>query len=363
MDVLKTRHACPLCRAPFRHFPAICAPLHSYLTRKFPNEMKVREEETKKLEKEEYQADSPVVAVMQSDASDFHSSKFVLEAFKCVDCQLLAVPPTVLTCGHIVCCSSSKKGALSIRRGKCPVEGCVGKRVAAENDAGERDPVCSLVDRILQHHVNREEYREAGTRSCSGISSKDDGATKSANDGTSGPASSSFLSSEKVILVGLSSDKGSRLNGRIAVVDSYCAATSRYSVKIDPPLKGMPKQFQVKSENLIRYVHFGVGCDGCGVYPISGRRYKCQDCSEEVGFDLCGDCYEDGIHKRTVADSEGGDVAAAGRFNQQHRPNHMMKEIEPDKNTAFLQWIQIHNSGLTMHQILQMLDVEENEHS
>ena len=34
---------------------------------------------------------------------------------------------------------------------------------------------------------------------------------------------------------------------------------------------------------------------------------KCCDCSEAIGFDLCGACFDKGLHKR---------AAAAGRFNQ-----------------------------------------------
>ncbi|KAJ8467794.1 hypothetical protein OPV22_030346 [Ensete ventricosum] len=38
-------------------------------------------------------------------------------------------------------------------------------------------------------------------------------------------------------------------------------------------------------------VHVGVGCDSCGIYPIIGKRYKCKDCKEAIGFDLCEACY------------------------------------------------------------------------
>jgi len=34
-------------------------------------------------------------------------------------------------------------------------------------------------------------------------------------------------------------------------------------------------------------IHNGVKCDGCGVYPIRGIRYKCSVC---VNFDLCSEC-------------------------------------------------------------------------
>ena len=39
------------------------------------------------------------------------------------------------------------------------------------------------------------------------------------------------------------------------------------------------------------HVHFGVGCDGCGVCPIVGERWQCLECQEKMGFDLCGHCY------------------------------------------------------------------------
>ncbi|KAL6899578.1 hypothetical protein ACP4OV_006236 [Aristida adscensionis] len=67
-------------------------------------------------------------------------------------------------------------------------------------------------------------------------------------------------------------------------------------------------------------IHIGVGCDSCGVYPIRGKRYKCQDCTELIGFDLCEACY----NTRLIL---------PGRFNQQHTPDHRM-ELD---DTALLQ--------------------------
>jgi len=62
------------------------------------------------------------------------------------------------------------------------------------------------------------------------------------------------------------------------------------------------------------YVHFGVGCDACGVYPISGRAFRCRDCPDQVGFDLCADCH-------TLHRGEG----YAGRFGQAHTKDHSME--------------------------------------
>ncbi|KAH9330094.1 hypothetical protein KI387_002202, partial [Taxus chinensis] len=41
-------------------------------------------------------------------------------------------------------------------------------------------------------------------------------------------------------------------------------------------------------------IHPFVGCDYCGIMPITGKRYKCRDCPESIGFDLCETCYETG---------------------------------------------------------------------
>ncbi|MQM01691.1 hypothetical protein Taro_034448 [Colocasia esculenta] len=56
-------------------------------------------------------------------------------------------------------------------------------------------------------------------------------------------------------------------------------------------------------------IHVRVGCDSCGMYPIVGKRYKCKDCKEKIGFDLCESCYN--TRSKLPA-----------RFNQQHTPDH-----------------------------------------
>ena len=60
-------------------------------------------------------------------------------------------------------------------------------------------------------------------------------------------------------------------------------------------------------------IHPNVGCDGCGMMPILGRRFNCLDCPERCGYDLCHSCYQRGN-------------AVPGRFNQRHTPRHRMEE-------------------------------------
>ncbi|XP_068323897.1 E3 ubiquitin-protein ligase PRT1-like [Pyrus communis] len=61
-------------------------------------------------------------------------------------------------------------------------------------------------------------------------------------------------------------------------------------------------------------IHPGCGCDSCGMYPIIGDRYKCIDCTEKMGFDLCSHCY----NTRSKL---------PGRFNQQHTPEHRLEHV------------------------------------
>lgn len=44
------------------------------------------------------------------------------------------------------------------------------------------------------------------------------------------------------------------------------------------------------------YVHRGCGCNGCGVVPIRGIRYRCANCAD---FDLCESCEAQGTHIKT----------------------------------------------------------------
>lgn len=50
------------------------------------------------------------------------------------------------------------------------------------------------------------------------------------------------------------------------------------------------------------------------MFPIIGDRYRCTDCTEKIGFDLCSDCYTTGSK-------------VPGRFNQQHTPEHKFEVV------------------------------------
>ena len=53
--------------------------------------------------------------------------------------------------------------------------------------------------------------------------------------------------------------------------------------------KGKNAKEEVKKEENKKEVHWFVSCDGCKMYPLKGKRYKCDVCPN---FDFCEECYK-----------------------------------------------------------------------
>ena len=71
--------------------------------------------------------------------------------------------------------------------------------------------------------------------------------------------------------------------------------TQEITNKLAEKFKGFPtlnislNTEEDKKEKKVKEVHFCVTCDGCGMRPIIGNRYKCKGCGN---FDFCEKCYE-----------------------------------------------------------------------
>ena len=71
--------------------------------------------------------------------------------------------------------------------------------------------------------------------------------------------------------------------------------TQEITNKLAEKFKGFPtlnislNTEEDKKEKKVKEVHFCVTCDGCGMRPIIGNRYKCKGCGN---FDFCETCYE-----------------------------------------------------------------------
>ncbi|KAH9622604.1 hypothetical protein KSS87_021571 [Heliosperma pusillum] len=103
---------------------------------------------------------------------------------------------------------------------------------------------------------------------------------------------------------------------RPMVLECGHVSTSKKSAKIGFELPTSEEHLLPWWKEYASKLHGGIGCDHCGMYPIVGERYKCQDCKERVGFDLCGECYNTRSKR-------------PGRFSQQHTQDHKFELVKP----------------------------------
>ncbi|CAN1140890.1 E3 ubiquitin-protein ligase PRT1 [Linum perenne] len=278
---------CPICRNPYRHFPAICVTLHFFLLKLYPlasirRQGQVLEDEkgkglfspqfgsnlsiidantqydpTKDLAHASSSVstasggnkESPTSAVQLKASSTGNDQSVSTDDVHCAACYQLLFLPVVLNCGHAFC-------ECCIVR---PANGPIRCQVCQSLHPGGTLKVCLEFDRFLAERFP-EEYksrRQAAETALVMIESS-----------TSG--------------LGGSSEEG-----------------------LTPLLT---------EEHLSSKTHKGVGCDSCGMYPIIGDRYRCINCVEDIGFDLCGECY----NSRSKL---------PGRFNQQHTEEHKFEHV------------------------------------
>ena len=250
-----TCRSCPLCRAELEYFAAPCAPLYQYVATRFYEEVSALETEAHEQEQLEFHARSVSVPVQPGRAADL----------SCIVCQRQqARRGLVSVCGHIFCegCFPEEP-----RKSLCPAGGCDARLIY-------RPKPCQLLLNI------------AGER--------DDGERRTGTPGTDGAGGGRRRAEPEA-----QASSVEVLTGALGAV-AVALADGDGSGRKAPP-----------------YTHFGVSCDGCGVYPINGRAFRCRDCPEEVGYDLCEYCYSDTLH---------GKHAHIGRFGQAHRADHTMEE-------------------------------------
>ncbi|KAL5562095.1 hypothetical protein UlMin_031842 [Ulmus minor] len=314
MNGLRESH-CPICRNPYNHFPYICQMLHFLLLKMYPLAYKRRELQILEEEKEsgnfspQFDASSQInqeshplgystrepcadmeqsVSITQvldnstskesigqncevavtgtvnewnsSQAQHIENRKQVTVAdVLCAGCNQLLFRPVALNCGHLYC------------------ESCL----------------VDIGDEMLKCIVCQSSHPKGFPKVCLELNF--------------------FLEKQ------FPQEYAQRKNDvEVKQVNLRRASMESSSVR-DSKLGGNPQWLLDPNSK----VHVGAGCDFCGVFPIIGDRYKCKDCKERIGFDLCGDCYN-------------SNSKLPGRFNQQHTPEHKFELVPPDKLESFM---------------------------
>ena len=316
---------CPLDRGGFSHQPAVAVVLHRALGRLFPSEYRRRARETReeemasrtrsqavddeeeqfeegggggggggggdekekggggKLPRSSSSSSSPPATPRAASAAP-RSPPLSPEDFTCSrpGCGRLLLNPVVLNCGHAVCgpfssSSPSPSSSSCVPSGRnclaCGGAGRVG---------GSLPRTCALLAGLVEALFPAEvaQRREAAEAE-SERRARERGASAAEAAG------------------------GGGAGGEAGRGDPAPAA---------PPPAGPPRRPSSLD------THFGIGCDACGAYPLKGRRFRCLDCAEAtaVGFDLCGDCYDDQQRQQRGQEERGEDAARVvdGRFAQ-----------------------------------------------
>ena len=383
---------CPLCRSELTHLPRVSELLHDLLSKKYPKRYAERAKETLEFEVEqEIESMTTTEASAQADKEADAQARSVLDGsdgmevddedeeeaagegaqFKCDNCGGALFHPSILSpCSHCLCGVCS--GIYTEDKEAGPNE-----RTAQCAEDLQRCPVCECrlvappkVCHILNNFIIKREgsYVERANLRRRRRSSLQ-GAPATARESTDTPAPSNPIgagngtenSDDRQMVcpccsppsTGTGTGTGPGVSSQGHSGGGEAGTTGPGS----PGGQGSEASDSNLQDRIIRvlkspcdtvspenFVHFGVGCDGCGVCPIVGPRYKCMECEERIGFDLCAQC-----HLR----HEG-----PGRFNQQHKADHKMVLVEP-KETLLHSLLKNH-PGFTAEYLIDLLNGMES---
>ncbi|PKA65112.1 E3 ubiquitin-protein ligase PRT1 [Apostasia shenzhenica] len=212
-----------------------------------------------------------------------------LDDVLCGLCKELLFQPILLNCGHVFC------------------ESCL----AGERSEGLKCHVCEILHPgefpniclDLEHFLEEQFPREYTSRK--EIAQQ----TGKVRYRCREPSAKSYLEFDFIRAIPFSTG---RKRGSFPVERRHAYFSSVSTEKLNAKASICFKEGRLSLDEDFSRVHVGVGCDSCGMYPIVGKRYKCKDCIEAIGFDLCESCYS----TRSKL---------PGRFNQQHTPDHQFE--------------------------------------
>lgn len=245
---------------------------------------------------------------------------FTEEDFECPVCRDVLWKPVVKQCGHAACFMCTHRAMDQLAESACPL--C---RAPFHHLGAVCEPLHSFIVRTFPSGgsavIEDEQFR---CRTC-GV----DGAVFVGNCG-------------HVVCEACRHNECACGARRVFTPRVPCALLELASNKARAPRRPRMMEAQAPERNDADdapYVHFGVGCDGCGAFPIRGNAFRCLDCPDAVGFDLCGECRTSSPH-------------VVGRFEQGHSPSHRV--VEREQVRTWLHELQAANPQLGVHQVLDL---------
>ncbi|MCO5552528.1 hypothetical protein L7F22_006040 [Adiantum nelumboides] len=269
--------SCPLCRRSLVYFPRVCKQLHFLLMKAVPDDY-ARRGDTARRHEEEQRMFSPELAPEDS---------LIPLDLKHGDASSTAdVSTLVVTDNNRVTLSSPERNWNS-------QSGQEGEDTSRQISLTKADLCCALCHGLLYHPV----VLNCGDVFCKPCLKMHNFRVHCPGCGAPHPAGSVLVCLELDHFV------------QSAFPAEYASRHQQHSAENTP----FP-ECECTDSRTDGSLHFCVGCDGCGMYPIIGDRYRCDDCEEESGYDLCGNCHN----------TPG---SLMGRFNQKHQPSHRMTKV------------------------------------
>ena len=356
---------CPLCRGPFRRFPRSCRALHGLLSHAFPDAYADRLKEVEQETSKEFGTASPQVSLDGTQVvgrecgggadeaecrlgSGHENNEDFSRFFGCSFCHRLLLRPVVLNCGHSMCrgCFDRERQKSSLLllpggpRGGSELQKEMSScrcHVCGEVQLGDVQ-VCQIMHQFLEAEYPKEQKLRRAEEAAESAATQGIGAPEERGASSEAPATG-------LCTQGAAAGERSPAGGGAGqAATSGRSEQAHVAMPTDPGADGE----DVREEGEQRedhppdeFVHFGVGCDSCGAFPIVGRRYRCVDCPEAIGYDLCALCMSMG-------------TSVEGRFDQSHKPDHKMVEVLPEP--TFVHKLALRN-GESIESIMRLIEM------
>ena len=246
------------------------------------------------------------------------SKEFDQEDFHCPVCRELLWKPVIKQCGHAACFLCTHKAMDQLCDSACPL--C---RAPFRHLGDVCEPLHNFICRTFRNEETEEEH--FCCRTC-------------------GRPGSVYVGNCGHVLCEDCRDSDCACGARRVFTPRVpCALLELASHKTRAPagaplLDEAPAPERALSDES-PYVHFGVGCDGCGAFPIRGAAFRCLDCPDAVGFDLCAEC-------------RSSSLVVTGRFDQGHTSSHRV--VEREQVRTWLHELQAANPQLGVHEVLDI---------